>query len=73
MEPLKHRKLTMAATWVANQPPAIAALREVSRSYQLNQLDMAAVHCAFRAIRPPIPTTSAHPYRGIRPPCDGLP
>jgi len=24
--------------------------------------------CAFRSIRPPIPATSGHPYRGIRPP-----
>ena len=26
------------------------------------------VLCAFRSIRPPIPATSGHPYRGIRPP-----
>ena len=24
--------------------------------------------CAFRSIRPPVPATSGHPYRGIRPP-----
>ena len=26
-----------------------------------------AINCIFRDIRPPIPTTSAHLYRGIRP------
>ena len=29
--------------------------------------DPDAVGCIFRDIRPPIPTTSAHLYRGIRP------
>ena len=28
---------------------------------------VASAICAFRSIRPPIPTTSAHLYRGIRP------
>jgi len=29
--------------------------------------------CVFRSIRPLIPTTSGHSFRGIRPPCDALP
>jgi uncharacterized protein (DUF1330 family) len=30
--------------------------------------DIAAARCVFRRIRPPIPTTSGHLFRGIRPP-----
>jgi putative ATP-dependent endonuclease of OLD family len=35
---------------------------------ELDQANATAAICVFRRIRPPIPTTSGHLFRGIRPP-----
>ena len=40
---------------------------EIMQAYAGDVFTRLASNCIFRDIRPPIPTTSAHLYRGIRP------
>jgi len=57
-----------------NNTPANESLRENGRviDQRNQQIDPAGKHrvdaCVFRRIRPPIPTTCAHLFWGIRPP-----